>query len=97
MPCQAASTILHLLLVALSIEEMGSCLQLTKSKRETSCAKRSDWIFNVFEINLDSSPNLLYALEPVCWNFVCLMFSSKGEYGFLPISEDLQTFTGFHD
>lgn len=62
------------------IEEMGSCLQLTKSKRETSCAKHSDWILNVFEINLDSSPDLLYAREPVCWNFVCLMFSSKGEY-----------------
>lgn len=38
MPCQAASTILQLLLVALSIEEMGFCLQHTKSKPETSCA-----------------------------------------------------------
>ena len=55
MPCQAASTILQLLLVALSIEETGSCLQLTKSKPETSCAKHSDWISNVLEINLDSS------------------------------------------
>lgn len=57
MPCQAASTILQLLLVALSTEEMGSCLQLTKSKPETSCAKRSDRISNILEINLDSSPD----------------------------------------
>lgn len=57
MTCQAASTILQLLLVALSIEEMGSCLQLTKSKPETSCAKHSDLISNVHEISLDSSPD----------------------------------------
>lgn len=60
MPCQAAKTILQLLLVAgvpLGIEEMGSCLHFTKAKPETSCAKHSDWISNVPEINLDASPD----------------------------------------
>lgn len=56
MPCQAARTILQLLLVALSLEEMGFCLQLTKSKPETRCAKHSDWISKVLKIDIDSSP-----------------------------------------
>lgn len=56
MPCQAARTILQLLLVALSLEEMGSCLQLTNSKLETHSAKHSDWISKVLEIDLSSSP-----------------------------------------
>lgn len=58
-PCQAASTILQLLLVVLSIEETSSCLQLTKSKPEMNCVKHSDWISNVLEINLNSSPDWL--------------------------------------
>lgn len=57
MPCQAARTILQLLLAALSLEEVGSCLELTKSKPEIHCAKHSDWISNILEIDLDSSPD----------------------------------------
>lgn len=78
MPCQAASTILQLLLVALGIEEMGSCLQLTKAEPEMSCAKHSTWICNVLEINLGSSLGWLYALAPICWNFVCLKLAKVG-------------------
>lgn len=46
-PRQAACTILQLSLAALSTEEMGSCLQLTKSKSEMSCIKHSARISEV--------------------------------------------------
>lgn len=78
MPCQAASTILQLLLVALGIEEMGSCLQLTKAEPEMGCAKHSAWICNILEINLGSSLGWLCALAPICWNFVCLKLATVG-------------------
>lgn len=57
MLCQAARTILQLLIVALSLEKMGSCLQLTDSKLETRYAKHSDWISKVIKIDLNSSPD----------------------------------------
>lgn len=101
MPCQAASTILQLLLVALGIEEMGSCLQFTKAEPEMGCAKHSAWICNILEINLGSSLGWLCALAPICWNFVCLKLAKVGMklffFFFKPTLENLQTFTGFPD
>lgn len=82
MPCQAARTLLQLLLVALSLEETGSWLQLRNSNPETRCSKHLDWISKVLEIDLKSRLALCTCTHLL--EFCFSDFSSKCEYYFPP-------------
>lgn len=96
-PLQAACTILQLSLAALSTEEMGSCLQLTKSKSEMSCIKHSARISEVLTSVLVHVWAASIRQHP-CAGILCDVQQSLVWIFFFflqPMCEDLQTFAGF--
>lgn len=96
-PRQAACTILQLSLAALSTEEMGSCLQLTKSKSEMSCIKHSARISEVLTSVLVHVWAASIRQHP-CAGILCDVQQSLVWIFFFflqPMCEDLQTFAGF--